>query len=73
MGKIVRYEFIGNQGALGLQTLGLAIAAILLPLLVIALAPAVIVYLLLTTVRIEEEVENPNEFIAGFKEGRFRK
>jgi len=33
----------------------------------------VIVYLLLTIVKIEEEIENPNEFIAGFKEGRFRK
>jgi hypothetical protein len=73
MGKIVRYEFIGNRNALWLQTLGLVIAAFFLPPLLIALVPNLIVYLLFTVVKIEEEIERPNEFIAGFKEGRFRK
>jgi len=73
MGKIVRYEFVGDRIGLSLQALGLAIVAILLPTLLIVLIPIVIVYLLLTIVKIEEEIENPNEIIAAFKEGRFRK
>lgn len=72
MGKIVRYEFIGNQIAVRLQELGLLIAALFLPRLLLALIPFMIVYLLLTIVKIEEEMEHPNEVIAGFKEGRFR-
>jgi hypothetical protein len=73
MGKIVRYEFVGDRIALSLQALGLAIVAIVLFTLLIAPVTIVVVYLLLTIVKIEEEIETPNEFIAGFKEGRFRK
>ena len=73
MGKIVRYEFIGNRTVLLLQTLALSVAAIILPMLLIAFLPTVVVYLLLTIVKLEEVIESPNEFIAGFKEGRFRK
>ena len=73
MGKIVRYEFIGNRTILAAQTLALPIIAIFFPLILIALVPNLIVYLLLTIVKIEEEMERPNEFISGFKEGRFRK
>jgi len=73
MGKIIRYEFVGDRTGLSLQALGLAIVAILLPKLLIVLVPIVLVYLLLTIVKIEEEIENPNEIIARAKEGRFRK
>jgi hypothetical protein len=73
MGKIIRYEFIGNRTVIAAQTLAFPIAAIFFPLIMIALVPNLIVYLLLTVVKIEEEIERPNEFIAGFKEGRFRK
>jgi hypothetical protein len=70
---IRKYEFIGNRIVLMAQTLALLIVAIFFPLILIALVPNLIVYLLLTVVKIEEEIERPNEFIAGFKEGRFRK
>jgi hypothetical protein len=73
MGKIVRYEFIGNRTILVAQTLLLPIIAIFVPLILIALVPNLIVYLLLTIVKVEEEIDRPNEFIEGFKEGRFRK
>jgi hypothetical protein len=73
MGKIVRYEFIGNRTILAAQTLLLPIIAIFFPLILIALVPNLIVYLLFTVVKVEEEIERPNEFIEGFKEGRFRK
>jgi hypothetical protein len=73
MGKIVRYEFMGNRTILAAQTLVLPIIAIYFPWILIALAPNLIVYLLLTVVKVEEEIERPNEFIEGFKEGRFRK
>jgi len=73
MGKVVRYEFIGNRTILGAQTLIVPIVAIFFPWILIALVPNLIVYLLLTVVKVEEEIERPNEFIDGFKEGRFRK
>jgi hypothetical protein len=73
MGKIVRYEFMGNRTILAAQTLVLPIIAIYFPWILIALVPNLIVYLLLTVVKVEEEIERPNEFIEGFKEGRFRK
>jgi hypothetical protein len=73
MGKIVRYEFMGNRTILAAQTLLLPIIAIFLPWILIALVPNLLVYLLLTVVKVEEEIEHPNEFIAGFKEGRFTK
>ena len=73
MGKIIRYEFMGNRGVLAAQTLLLPVIAIFFPLILIAIVPNLIVYLLLTVVKIEEEIERPNEFIAGFKEGRFER
>ena len=73
MGKIVRYEFIGKWTYLVAQTLLLPIIAIFFPWILIALVANLFVYLLLTVVKIEEEIERPNEFIEGFKEGRFRK
>ena len=73
MGKIVRYEFIGNRTVLAAQTLVIPIIAIFFPLILIALVPNLIVYLFLTVVKVEEEIDRPNEFIEGFKEGRFRK
>jgi hypothetical protein len=51
----------------------LPIIAIFVPLILIALVPNLIVYLLLTIVKVGEEIDRPNEFIEGFKEGRFRK
>ena len=73
MGKIVRYQFIGNRTILAAQMLLLPIIAIFFPLILIGLVPNLIVYLILTVVKVEEEIERPNEFIAGFTEGRFRK
>jgi fatty acid desaturase len=73
MGKIVRYEFIGNRTILAALTLILPFFAIFFPWILIALVPNLLVYLLLTVVKVEEEIERPNEFIAGFKEGRFTK
>ena len=73
MGKIVRYQFIGNRTILAAQMLLLPIIAIFFPLILIGLVPNLIVYLILTVVKVEEEIERPNEFIAGFMEGRFRK
>jgi hypothetical protein len=35
--------------------------------------PLGIVYFILATVKIEEEIENPNEFIAAYKEGRLKR
>ena len=73
MGKIVRYQFIGNRTILAAQMLLLPIIAIFFPLILIGLVPNLIVYLILTVVKVEEEIERPNEFIGGFTEGRFRK
>jgi hypothetical protein len=69
MGKIVRYEFIGNRTTFAAQTLAIAIAAIILPSIsiLIAVVPYMIVYLLLTVVKIEEDIERPNEYIERFK------
>jgi hypothetical protein len=58
---MVRDEFIGSWRVLALYTIGLAIVAFIFPLLWMAFLPAVIVYLLLTIVKIEEEIENPNK------------
>ena len=73
MGKIVRYEFIGNRTFLAAQTLLFPIVAFFSPWILTALVINLLVYLLLTVVKVEEEIERPNEFIAGFKEGRFTK
>ena len=73
MGKIVRYEFMGNKVLLAAQMVALLIVGIFFPLILIAAIPNLIIYLLLTVVKIEEEIERPNEFIGGFKEGRFSK
>ena len=70
MGKVVRYEFIGNRTILGAQTLIVPIVAIFFPWILIALVPNLIVYLLLTIVKVEEEIDRPNEFIEGFQGGQ---
>jgi len=73
MGKIVRYEFIGNRTTFAAQTLAIAITAIFFPFVLIAVVPYMIVYLLLTVVKIEEDIERPNEFIDNFKKELSRK
>jgi len=59
MGRVIRYEFVGNWLVLTL----LFVSVIFIPFGV--------VYFILATVKIEEEIENPNEFIAAFKEGKY--
>jgi len=73
MGKVVRYEFIGKRTVLWAQLLLLLIMAIFFPWISVAVIPNLIVYLLFTVVKIEEEIEHPNEFIANFKEEMSRK
>lgn len=73
MSRIARYEFIGDWRVFTLLlALELISAIVFLPLLIGSI-PILIVYLLLTIIKIEEEIESPNEFIAGYKVGRFRK
>jgi hypothetical protein len=60
MGRIIRYEFVGNW-----------LVLVLLFMSVIFI-PFGVIYFILTAVKIEEEIENPNEFIAAFKEGKYR-
>lgn len=73
MSKIVRYVFVGNRTVIAAQMLAIALGIIVYPWILIAIVPNLVVYLLLTIVKIEEELERPIEFIEGFKEGRFRK
>jgi hypothetical protein len=73
MGKIVRYVFVGDRTAYAAQLLALAISIIVFPLIAIAVLLGMFVYLLLTVVKIEEEIDRPTEFIEGLKEGRFSK
>ena len=61
MAKIARFEFVGNT----LLFWFLCMTGIGIPLAVI--------YLLSTTIRIEEEIDNPMEFLDQFRAGKFRK
>jgi hypothetical protein len=58
MGKIVRYEFVGDWFVFGLLTL-LCLVGIGIPPL--------IMYLFLRLVRIEEPMESPTEFMEAWK------
>lgn len=58
MAKIIRYEFLGNW----LLFWGLSITVIGIPL--------AILYLLSGTVRIEHEIDDPEQFVAQFRAGR---
>ncbi|MBO0860350.1 MAG: hypothetical protein J2P21_18115 [Chloracidobacterium sp.] len=73
MGKVVRYEFIGNRIVLWAQLLLLVVMTIFVPWISVAVVSNLFVYLLLNVVKIEEEVARPNEFIANFKEELTRK
>ena len=55
MGKIVRHEFLGNR----LVVLFFVITGIGIPLAVI--------YLLESLVKVEEEMENPSEFLRTYR------
>jgi hypothetical protein len=57
MGKIIRYEFLGNW----LVFWGLSISVIGIPL--------ALLYLLSGTVRIEHEMDDPERFVAQFRAG----
>ena len=58
MGKITRYEFIGNRWLFYLFfLLGITI-------------PIAIIYLINSTVAVEEEIENPTEFLEAFRAGK---
>ena len=58
MPKVVRYEFMGSWMLFWL--LGVSVVGI----------PLAILYLLNGTVRIEEEVDHPEQFIADFRSGK---
>ncbi|MCC6486114.1 MAG: hypothetical protein IT364_01320 [Candidatus Hydrogenedentes bacterium] len=61
MGRIVRYQFLGSDllfWFLCMTGVGIPIAAL---------------YLLHSTVAIEEELSNPTEFVEQFRAGKFRK
>jgi hypothetical protein len=59
--KLVRREFVGNR------------IILLLLFLVPFLIPLGIVYLLEGTVSVEAGIENPEEFLEAFREGRIGK
>ena len=58
MGKIVRHEFLGSR-----------FLFILLCLTGIGI-PAAVLYLIKATVTIEEELDNPTEFLEAFRAGK---
>ena len=58
MGKLKRYEFLGNR--------------LVLLVLCIFLVPLGIVYFLQCSVCVEEEMENPSEFLDKWKAGKIR-
>ena len=61
MGKIVRYQFLGSEVLfwfLCVTLLGIPIA---------------VIYLIGSTVAIEEELPNPTEFLEQFRSGKLRK
>ncbi|NIM49277.1 MAG: hypothetical protein GTN78_19860 [Gemmatimonadales bacterium] len=60
MAKIVRHEFMGS-----------AIIFYLLCLSVIGI-PAAVLYMLAGTVTVEEDIEDPTEFLRQYKAGRYR-
>ena len=61
MARIVRHEFLGSTtGFWFLCVTGIGI-------------PLAIVYLLVMTVRIEEDIENPQEFIEKYRMGELGK
>ena len=60
MSKIVRYEFMGSW----LLFLVLCISVIGLPL--------ALLYLLNSTIRIEEQIENPERFVEEFRAGKLK-
>jgi len=58
MAKITRYEFVGKRWLVWLfWVLGITI-------------PFAIIYLICATVAIEEEIDNPTEFLEAFRAGR---
>lgn len=60
MGKIVRYEYVG--GFLGMiYTVLTAVTLIFIPL--------TIIHLVNNIIRIEEEMDSPNEFMEAFRKG----
>ena len=61
MGKIIRYQFLGSDvffWFLCMTGLGIPIA---------------VLYLMSSTVAIEEDVPNPTDFVERFRSGEFRK
>ena len=58
MANVVRYDFLGNP--LVFWFLCLTVIGI----------PMAIIYLMTSTLRIEDSVENPEEFVARYKAGK---
>lgn len=58
MSKVVRYEFMGSWMLFWL--LGISIMGI----------PLAILYLMNGTIRIEDELDNPEQFVADFRSGK---
>ena len=61
MGKIVRYEFLGNRMLFWFMCITL-----------IGI-PMAILYLIVTTVRIEESLDDPTEFLEEYGSGKYRR
>jgi len=61
MGKIVRHEFVGS-----------GVLFVLLCITIIGI-PGAILYLIEHVVTVEEEMENPSEFLNNFRIGKFDK
>ena len=61
MGKIVRYEFLGNPMLfwfMGISLIGI---------------PMAILYLISFTVRIEESLDDPTEFLEKYRSGEYKR
>ncbi|MCC6699827.1 MAG: hypothetical protein IT365_29660 [Candidatus Hydrogenedentes bacterium] len=61
MGRIVRYQFLGSD--LFFWLLCMTIVGI----------PIAVLYLINSTVAIEEDLPNPTEFLEQFRAGKFRR
>ncbi len=61
MGKIVRYEFLGNP----IRFWFLCMTGVGIPM--------AILYLIDATVKIEESLDNPEEFLEKYRSGKFKR
>jgi len=60
-GKIVRYEFLGSY------------VYVCVAFFLVVTIPLAVIHIITTTVRIDEELKNPSEFLAQYKEQQGKK